>query len=471
MKAKRILTVMFACLWMAVCSSPATAAFDSGSTGADGAFNPTASTELQIPESGVFNFTTVNIPSGVTITFKKNSQNTPVTILASGDVTITGTISLNGNSAIGIYPATGGPGGFGGGYGGPINFSGGRGMGAGGGSQSNYFTCWFNCGLWSCASGTCSDGGGGGGFGSGGGNSQNYSGLGGIVYSNDRIIPLIGGSGGGGGGGNSFYVGGGGGGGAGTVLIVSSGTVNVTGAIYANGGNGANAGSDSNPSSGSGGGGSGGAIKLVANKITGNGTISANGGGAGTTGIDGGGGGSGRIRLEANELLRTTGTSPGYSFGFPDTVSTSNMPVLKVSSIGGISVPDVVSASFSKPDIVFPTNVTNPITIGITASYIPLDTTITVTAAPQFGAATTVTVTGLTGTPESSSATASITLSKDYPSVISLTATFTVQLASNGMPLYVEGEKVVKMRVASVLGGNSSVTYITESGKEVDAHS
>jgi len=70
--------------------------FDSGSTGADGAFNPTTNTVLQLPPDGVFNFTTVNIPAGVAVTFKKNANNTPVYILATGDVTIAGTISVNG---------------------------------------------------------------------------------------------------------------------------------------------------------------------------------------------------------------------------------------------------------------------------------------------------------------------------------------------------------------------------------------
>ena len=58
--------------------------FNSGSTGADGAFNPAANTTLTLPATGVFNFTTVNIPNGVTVKFTKNVANTPVTILASG---------------------------------------------------------------------------------------------------------------------------------------------------------------------------------------------------------------------------------------------------------------------------------------------------------------------------------------------------------------------------------------------------
>ncbi|HKQ52750.1 MAG TPA: hypothetical protein VJT74_10300, partial [Pyrinomonadaceae bacterium] len=55
--------------------------FSSGSTGADGAFSPTSSQTIVVPDSGVFNFTTVNIPNDVFITFARNSKNTPVTIL------------------------------------------------------------------------------------------------------------------------------------------------------------------------------------------------------------------------------------------------------------------------------------------------------------------------------------------------------------------------------------------------------
>src|SRR2546428_12637891 len=63
--------------------------FSSGSTGADGALAPTGNTTVPLPPDGVLNFTTVNIPAGVTVTFAKNAANTPVTMLATGDVTIT----------------------------------------------------------------------------------------------------------------------------------------------------------------------------------------------------------------------------------------------------------------------------------------------------------------------------------------------------------------------------------------------
>src|SRR5580692_8086348 len=86
------------------------ATFSSGSTGADGDFTPTANTVLQTPPNGVFNYGIVNIPSGVTVTFARNSANTPVTILATGDVTINGTVSVNGSAGNNTVPGTGGPG-------------------------------------------------------------------------------------------------------------------------------------------------------------------------------------------------------------------------------------------------------------------------------------------------------------------------------------------------------------------------
>lgn len=75
--------------------------FNSGSTGADDAFNPTATPavqEAQLSESGVFNYITFNIPAGVTSRYKPNSKNTPVRILAQGDVNILGKIDVSGGN-------------------------------------------------------------------------------------------------------------------------------------------------------------------------------------------------------------------------------------------------------------------------------------------------------------------------------------------------------------------------------------
>jgi hypothetical protein len=83
--------------WWLVGGAAMAQTFNSGSTGADGALNPAANTTLALPASGVFNYTTVTIPAGVTVT--PNAGNTPVTILASGNVTIAGTIDVSGSAA------------------------------------------------------------------------------------------------------------------------------------------------------------------------------------------------------------------------------------------------------------------------------------------------------------------------------------------------------------------------------------
>ena len=104
--------------------------FSSGSTGTDGAYAPSCAptpctvTE-PLPLSGVFNYTTVTIPAGVTVRYTRNAANTPVTMLATGDVTVAGTINLNGDSGATTGASStfnlggsGGPGGFDGGNGG-----------------------------------------------------------------------------------------------------------------------------------------------------------------------------------------------------------------------------------------------------------------------------------------------------------------------------------------------------------------
>ncbi len=433
-------------------------AFDSGSTGALGAFNPTTNTEVELPADGILNYTTVNIPTGVTVTFKKNAANTPVYILATGNVTIDGTISVNGTDGSGIYPGVGGPGGFDGGLGGTLNQDGGKGLGPGGGYPGR-----SNPGM------SYGGAGGGGGFGLTGNNGYNdSSALGGNTYGNINILPVIGGSGGGGGGGRGSS-GGGGGGGGGAILIASSGTITIssTGSITANGGNGA--GTTAAPiwsSGGGGGGGSGGAIKLMADTIAGEGTISASGGSGGVTpgtSITGGSGGSGRIRLEANTVTRAASTTPAYTYSHPGTVFVINIPALTITSVGGVSVPANPTGKYGSPDVTLPSTITNPVTVNISASNIPVNTQVTVTSTPEYGASTNATGT-LTGTDASSTTSISITLSTSYQSILTAQATYTIQQA-----MYWDGEKIEKVRVAATMGKGSEAVYITRSGREIKA--
>ena len=461
-------------------------AFNSGSTGADGAFSPSVNTTLELPPSGVFNFTTVNVPAGVTVTFKKNATNTPVVWLASGNVTIAGNVYLTGGDSANVgaagggavgddgLPGVGGPGGYDGGRGGQVgsNRVGGTGLGPGGGSGGvvanssiSYRTV----------------GGAGGGFGAAGGcnqacltwgsgNNVAYGMLsyGGAAYGSNLLLPLIGGSGGGGGAGGANFVGSGGGGGGGAILIASSGTVTVSGVIYAYGGT--TGASDGAGSGGTGGGGSGGAIRIVATTIAGNGTINADARGAGVNATDGylngGTSGVGRIRLEAETITRTATTVPVYTTSIPGPLFISGAPTLTISSVAGVNAPVIPTGN---ADITLPATTPNPVTIVVTTTGVPPGNTVKLTVTPANAAPISVTSPALTGSTASASASVSVSL-PNGPSVMSAMTTYTI-VASLGdaMSTYAQGERVEKITLAAILGAPSKATLITVSGKEYPA--
>src|ERR1035438_8164726 len=123
-------------------AASACAQFSSGSTGSDGALNYTtagtfvfdpAALGLDASGDNIFNFTTINIASGVTLQLRSSKlRGKPVIWLASGAVTIAGTLDVSGNAGINVItadpweshaPSDPGPGGFTGGLGG-VSFQG-----------------------------------------------------------------------------------------------------------------------------------------------------------------------------------------------------------------------------------------------------------------------------------------------------------------------------------------------------------
>lgn len=459
------LTNMIAVLLLAGAALPSQAQnnFNSGSTGADGAFAPAANQTIQVPANGVFNFTTVNVPAGVTVTFTRNAQNTPVTILASGNITIAGSLVFSGQpGATSGSGGLGGPGGFDGGLGGfglPI-YSGNPGQGPGGGTAGKKGT-------------TYGAGGGGGGFnavGANGGGQAGSFGLGGPNYGTNTLLPLIGGSGGGGGGAITTNRGASGGGGGGAILIASSGTITFSGSgtINAQGGNGGSAPTQSG--FGGGGGGSGGAIRLIANLISGAATLNGNGGAAGGcyNGGCGGLGGIGYVRVEAYDYSAFTpsGSPSNISYASPNPVSLTTVPQLRIASVAGIAAPSSPLGSFQGvPDVLVPAAQANPVSIALEAANIPVGTVVQLTLTPGSGARTTVSSSGLAGTEAASTATASLTLPSGM-SVISAIAVCDLTLAS-ARPMFIDGERVNRIEVAAVYGAASEVTYITQSGRRI----
>ncbi len=462
--SKRVLVAVLGfALCMAWIPAPARAqlnTFSSGSTGADGAFSPTTNQTLQVPESGVFNFTTINIPTAVTITYTRNSKNTPVTILASGDVTIVGTISVSGGGGLSNGGGgRGGPGGYDGGAAGFgfDTFVGATGDGPGGGGGG------------SSTNGTTLSGGGGGGYASAGVNggvqTGAVAGAGGPRYGSSTILPLIGGSGGGGGGSASGNHAGSGGAGGGAILIASSTSINFTGTINSTGGTGA----FGSAGGASGGGGSGGAIRLIANTITGFGSLNVTGGSPGgqSTFPAGGSGGAGFVRVEAFNFSSFTPNVPTNSvtFALPNPVTIPNGPTLRIASVAGVAAPATPLGSLAGvPDIVVPSTTANPVTVAVEAANIPLGTIVQVTLIPLNGARASAQTGPLAGTQTASTATASLSLSSGM-SV--LTASAVVDVSQQAM--VIDGERINRIEVAATYGGPSELTYITQSGRRIKA--
>lgn len=456
-----VLSFALSIAWMPAAARAQLNTFSSGSTGADGAFAPATSQTIQVPESGGFNFTTINIPTGVTITYTRNSKNSPVTILATGDVTIAGTISISGGNGLNNGGGgRGGPGGYDGGAAGFgfDTFVGATGDGPGGGGGG------------SSTAGTNLGGGGGGGYAiagitGGAQNANSLGGAGGAKYGSSTILPLIGGSGGGGGGAVAGNRGGAGGGGGGAILIASSTSINFTGTISSLGGSGGFVGA----AGAGGGGGSGGVIRLIANTITGAGALNVSGANGGvTSSFPGGGNGApGFVRIEAFNFSVFNPNVPTNSafFSLPNPVTAPSAPSLRIASVAGVAAPATPLGSLAgMPDIVVPSTTTNPVTVAIEAMNIPAGTVVQVTLIPLNGSRINVQTGPLSSTQPASSASASLSLPSG---MCVLTASAVVDVSSQAM--FMDGERVNRIEVAAGYDRASELTYVTQSGRRIKA--
>ncbi len=342
------------------------------SDGSDGAFNPTANIEIDLSQavagtwntnnatnaglgiydrdkwSVVFKYSSVNIPSGVTVSFKNHPSHAPVVWLVSGNVTIAGTVSVNGGDTIGYTDsllAEPGPGGFRGGTSGPS--SSGAGLGIGGGLNN--------------------------------GSNGSYA----AVYGNPSIIPLIGGSGACGS--SGAYEGGGGGG---AILIAAPNSINLSlGEITACGGTGT---PNRYPQ------GSGGAIRLIANSIGGSGNLRASAYHDGRPYPPG----DGRIRIETNSFSSNVIPLPQTQVVPPPPAPViwpaSNAPTVSIASVAAVAAPAYPIASLDAgADVSISVNAATQVILQ-TLNF-PINGTVQVRSAGKFTDATWTTATFTSG--------------------------------------------------------------------------
>ena len=300
--------------------------------------------DLSAKADAIWHYTTISIPSGVTLSFTRNVANTPVVWLASENVQIDGILNLNGQAASAVgtsgrtsNPAKGGPGGYDGGEGGiassvPGLAGSGPGGGAGGATTS-----------------------------AAGANATHVG-----TYGSAFAIPLIGGSGGGGGARGASADGGKGGGGGGAILIASTKDITLTGSILAQGGAGGTAGS-------AGGAGSGGTVRLVGDRVLAtSGIINTNAGGASTN--------SGRVRLEGFVRQSTPANLTGnvsQSVPVEGSALSQAGARLFIDTVAGQNIASQPTGNTVNPDVIF--SQAGNITITVHAQNIPDGTPVTVT--------------------------------------------------------------------------------------------
>lgn len=336
---------------------------NSGSNGSDGALNltgfggPPVAIDMSDHPDGIYQYTSVNIGAGVTVTFVPNVNNTPVVWLVQSNCVISGTIDVSGNSGQLGSGGAGGPGGYRGGNPGiaasPGQGPGGGGAGANGGGSASYATL---------------------------GGADACGATAGAVYGNSFLIPLLGGSGGGGGTNHAGYSGGGGGG---AILVAASGRIELNGAIYAWGGSGL-----SFFGFAYGGGGSGGGVRLIASTISGAGSVNALGGGGGACSGVASSAGSGRVRFDAfaNNFGGTI-TGGVFTQGYqPIIIPTAGQgSQLSIASVGGVNAPASPTGVLVPPDATISGQQANPISVVVHCLNIPLNTPVTVSVKPVNG--------------------------------------------------------------------------------------
>ncbi len=293
--------LMFVSVALALAGGPSSVRAQLFDFGSDGSFGPitvpdNTQVTLNLPPDGIFNATTITVGQGGGLHFNRNSLNTPVYLLATGNVLLRGGIEVNGAVGTSNPPVggRGGPGGFDGGMPGFGAEPPGAGHGPGAGLGQ---TATVQAGLAAYGPVNFAD------------RPTN-----GHVYGSPSLIPMVGGSGGGGTLGQPGQPGTGGMGGGGAILIASNTRIDIPspGVVTANGGQN---GCQTNE-------GSGGAIRLLAPVVAGNGLIQVGSGNCNA-------GGFGRIRVDSIDrtaLQLTFSPNPSTTsvgstmFVFPDFV-------------------------------------------------------------------------------------------------------------------------------------------------------
>jgi hypothetical protein len=272
------------------------------------------------------------------------------------------------------------------------------------------------------------------------------------------LIPLAGGSGGGGTGAwdtNCGFrgPGGSGGGGGGALLVAANVQIFLeSSAVDARGGTGG-----FNCIGYRGGNGAGGSVRMVAPTLISNSSILL---------------GNGVLRVEGNASVFNgfIDTVRGTVLAAPQPAIPSGIPTLRITSVGGIAVGQNPTGSISTPDVTFQTAPSGPVTVNLAASNIPTTSpakVVTVRANPLIGTSTEAESTPLTGSLQSSTASASLTIPAGA-GVITAVTSFPVTTAMLDRLPQIPGMKPALIEVTADASGTSRTFVIGEDSRRVE---
>jgi hypothetical protein len=179
--------------------------------------------------------------------------------------------------------------------------------------------------------------------------------------------------------------------------------------------------------------------------------------------------GQGIVRIEGNS--GTYGgfidTLRGTVLAAPQPAIPSDIPTLRMTSIGGIAVGPNPTGVASTPDVTFPTAPGGPVTVNLAASNIPTGRVVTVRASPLVGAATLADSTALVGSLQNSTATASLEIPAGA-GVITAVTSFPVTTAMLDRLPQIPGMKPALIEVTADASGTSRTFVIGEDSRRVE---
>jgi hypothetical protein len=173
------------------------------------------------------------------------------------------------------------------------------------------------------------------------------------------------------------------------------------------------------------------------------------------------------VRIEADAFNFSGGVTPSVAVtAAPSPVFASNLPTIRMTTIGGSAVP---ANPVGESDVVLPSTISNPVTVEFAATGVPLGSVVELTVVPAVGTTVSASSSGLTGSVANSTASAGVALPQG-PSVLYASVSF----AAAGTPVamyapFTDGEMVARVEIRSTMGsGSSSIWLTTESGRIVE---